>query len=110
MSSEFCIACREGTGNLVRVSELCGHRLHMSCLADGLHLQLREGASKPSSLRCPACAPQQAAPVPCEIALAALGDELPFPSAVLDSQDCFEAGRGTLYQFCPEGRCCTRPC
>lgn len=110
LASEFCIACRESTGNLLLVSELCGHRLHMSCLADGLRLQLREGASRPSSLRCPACAPQQAAPVPWDVARAALGDELSFESTVLDSQDCFEAGRGTLFQLCPEGRCCTKPC
>jgi len=110
VASEFCIACRESTGNLLLVSELCGHRLHMSCLADGLRLQLREAASQPTSLRCPACAPQQAAHVPFDVARAALGNELSFQSTILDGQDCFEAGRGALFQSCPEGRCCIRPC
>mmetsp|Transcript_65625 Transcript_65625/g.170447 ORF Transcript_65625/g.170447 Transcript_65625/m.170447 type:complete len:942 (-) Transcript_65625:68-2893(-) len=102
---EVCVVCLETGGNLLRVSEVCGHRLHSACLSAGLRLQLGGG----TSLRCPACPARRSAPVPHEIAAAALGAEWSADYKVEASHKWLRAGCGTLFSTCPSGTCRMRP-
>lgn len=108
-ADSLCVVCQEVGGNMLRVSSICGHVLHVGCVAAGLRSQLRDNSQ--ASLRCPACTKQKASPVPLCVARTALGGASAEFSACqkADTEKWCQAGQGTLFQLCPAGVCRVAP-
>eukprot|EP00930_Biecheleria_cincta_P096336 TRINITY_DN88203_c0_g1_i1.p1 TRINITY_DN88203_c0_g1~~TRINITY_DN88203_c0_g1_i1.p1 ORF type:complete len:863 (-),score=146.65 TRINITY_DN88203_c0_g1_i1:119-2707(-) len=107
-----CVICREEASldmPMVEVSPLCGHRLHMGCLAAGVQLQ-RSGQA--ASLRCPACAEKASAPLSEHILNLLQTPGSPWSHGDLQARAksrWMQAGQGALFRQSPCGSCMTRP-